>query len=310
MGGSSYVQAFLRGGLPPSTLKSVNKDSTAAIARLFCNVSFWKLLTLMQWPVGKALAAVLLLGKPVGQLYRELLAVVRRIQGFLLAPVRARWARSIVGRRRELRAWHVLAGMWTVDSIHIHTHPAAGAAAAALCARLARALHQLTDPRARLIRAWTARQAASLTYADWCAAAMRLDELRGIDRMHQWRADTRLYDRRLLQTRLAHLRDVLARGDIREIVFAVRVDLLRNLGNITNSELHENNPLVPEPIQEYIKEVQAALRFITEYSGPDFPAADKLNFLRETRHAFGRTALVLSGGGGPRRLSSGALRFV
>lgn len=127
---------------------------------------------------------------------------------------------------------------------------------------------------------------------------MRLDELRGIDRMRQWRADTRLYDRRLLQTRLAHLRDVLDRGDIREIVFAVRVDLLRNLGNITNSELHENNPLVPEPIQEYIKEVQAALRFITEYSGPDFPAADKLNFLRETRHAFGRTALVLSGGGG------------
>ena len=29
----------------------------------------------------------------------------------------------------------------------------------------------------------------------------------------------------------------------------------------------------------------------------DMSLEDKLNFLRETRHAFGRTALVLSGGG-------------
>lgn len=75
-------------------------------------MSFWKLLTLMEWPVGKALAAVLLVGKPVGQLYRELVAIVRRLQGFLLAPVRTRWARHIAGRRRELRTWHLLAGVW------------------------------------------------------------------------------------------------------------------------------------------------------------------------------------------------------
>lgn len=29
----------------------------------------------------------------------------------------------------------------------------------------------------------------------------------------------------------------------------------------------------------------------------ELPLEDKLNFLREARHAFGRTALVLSGGG-------------
>lgn len=33
------------------------------------------------------------------------------------------------------------------------------------------------------------------------------------------------------------------------------------------------------------------------HSSPEVTLTDKLTFLRETRHAFGRTALVLSGGG-------------
>jgi TAG lipase / steryl ester hydrolase / phospholipase A2 / LPA acyltransferase len=61
------------------------------------------------------------------------------------------------------------------------------------------------------------------------------------------------------------------------------------------SELHENFPVVPEPIREYIDEVKLHLQHITESDGLDLPT--KLDFLRETRHAFGRTALVLSGGG-------------
>ena len=63
------------------------------------------------------------------------------------------------------------------------------------------------------------------------------------------------------------------------------------------SELHEHFPTVPEPIREYIEEVQKHLEAVTQYDGPDMSLEDKLNFLRETRHAFGRTALVLSGGG-------------
>jgi TAG lipase/steryl ester hydrolase/phospholipase A2/LPA acyltransferase len=54
---------------------------------------------------------------------------------------------------------------------------------------------------------------------------------------------------------------------------------------------------VPEPIREYIDEVRLHLETLTNYEGPDLSLEDKLNFLRETRHAFGRTALVLSGGG-------------
>lgn len=63
------------------------------------------------------------------------------------------------------------------------------------------------------------------------------------------------------------------------------------------SELHEHFPVVPEIIREYIEEVQRHLEAITDYEGADLSPGDKLRFLRETRHAFGRTALVLSGGG-------------
>ena len=37
------------------------------------------------------------------------------------------------------------------------------------------------------------------------------------------------------QERLAYLRRVRARGDVAEMMFAMRSDLLRNLGNMTNS---------------------------------------------------------------------------
>jgi hypothetical protein len=36
------------------------------------------------------------------------------------------------------------------------------------------------------------------------------------------------------QERLAYLRRVHASGDVAEVAFAVRADLLRNLGNMTN----------------------------------------------------------------------------
>ena len=54
---------------------------------------------------------------------------------------------------------------------------------------------------------------------------------------------------------------------------------------------------MPPPIREYTQEVQHHLEYLTNYEGLELPLSDKLSFLRETRHAFGRTALVLSGGG-------------
>lgn len=59
--------------------------------------------------------------------------------------------------------------------------------------------------------------------------------------------------------------------------------------------LHEGSPLMPDVIRDYIAEMKLHLEYLTRQ--PELPLEEKLGFLRETRHTFGRSALVLSGGG-------------
>ena len=140
------------------------------------------------------------------------------------------------------------------------------------------------------------KMAASKSYFEWSINAAKLDRLDGTDEEARWRSETKLYDRRLLQDKISHLRAVnSSNSTVRERMFAVRADLLRNLGNMASSALHEHFPLVPIAIREYIDEVRTHLEDITH--SPELPLPEKAAFLKETRHAFGRTALVLSGGG-------------
>ena len=60
---------------------------------------------------------------------------------------------------------------------------------------------------------------------------------------------------------------------------------------------HLHEPLwgVPRAMREYIDETRAQLRVIAQEH--DVPIQEKLAFLQETRHCFGRAALLMSGGG-------------
>lgn len=139
----------------------------------------------------------------------------------------------------------------------------------------------------------------SKSYYEWSIHMAKLDALDGFHEKEKVALENQLYDRNLLQDKIMHLRRVResSRGGVGalEQMYAVRTDLVRNLGNMANSALSEHFPIVPGPIREYIDEVRLHLEQIT-YS-PDVSLRDKSAFLRETRHAFGRTALVLSGGG-------------
>lgn len=50
---------------------------------------------------------------------------------------------------------------------------------------------------------------------------------------------------------------------MREVMFALRTDLIRNIANIAKSQLHEHYYEVPAPIREYIQEVKAQLALLT-----------------------------------------------
>ncbi|RLN39038.1 triacylglycerol lipase SDP1-like isoform X1 [Panicum miliaceum] len=53
---------------------------------------------------------------------------------------------------------------------------------------------------------------------------------------------------------------------------------------------------VPKLIKEYIDEVSTQLKMVCEFDTDELLLEEKLAFVQETRHAFGRTALLLSGG--------------
>jgi len=53
---------------------------------------------------------------------------------------------------------------------------------------------------------------------------------------------------------------------------------------------------VPRLIKEYIEEVSTQLKMVCDSDSDELPLQEKLAFMHETRHAFGRTALLLSGG--------------
>lgn len=131
---------------------------------------------------------------------------------------------------------------------------------------------------------------SALTYEEWAHAAKMLDK--GAPRMNE----SDLYDEELVRNKLQELRHRREEGSLRDIVFCMRADLLRNLGNMCNPELHKERLQVPKLIKEYIDEVSTQLKMVCDFDSDELLLEEKLAFMHETRHAFGRTALLLSGG--------------
>ena len=112
-----------------------------------------------------------------------------------------------------------------------------------------------------------------------------------------WSRGQPTYDRELVEEQLRALRAQRASGNVEEMMFGLRADILRNLGNMSDVGRHLHEPLwgVPRAMREYIDETRAQLRVIAQEH--DVPIQEKLAFLQETRHCFGRAALLMSGGG-------------
>lgn len=137
---------------------------------------------------------------------------------------------------------------------------------------------------------WRNMMRAALTYEEWAHAAKMLDK----ETVKMNKSD--LYDEELVRNKLQELRQRREEGSLRDIIFCMRADLVRNLGNMCNPELHKGKLQVPRLIKEYIDEVSTQLRMVCNSDSDELSLEEKLSFMHETRHAFGRTALLLSGG--------------
>ncbi|KAL8041347.1 hypothetical protein ABFX02_10G159300 [Erythranthe guttata] len=137
---------------------------------------------------------------------------------------------------------------------------------------------------------WRNMMRAALNYDEWAHAAKMLDK----ESLKMNESD--LYDEELVRNKLQELRHRRQEGSLRDIIFCMRADLVRNMGNMCNSELHKGRLHVPKLIKEYIDEVTTQLRMVCDSDSEELLLEEKLAFMHETRHAFGRTALLLSGG--------------
>lgn len=118
---------------------------------------------------------------------------------------------------------------------------------------------------------------------------------------------SKYYDYRLINERLNSLITAREDGNLNALVNLLRSGLVRNLGNITSPTLYNRSFAGTKYlIEEYITQIAEAVEDITHL--PTTPPSDgngapigltnqmKLDFIHDTRQAFGRSTLVLQGG--------------
>ncbi|HEY0975167.1 MAG TPA: DUF3336 domain-containing protein [Solimonas sp.] len=134
-------------------------------------------------------------------------------------------------------------------------------------------------------------------YGDWREIASDLDRLEGAD---TWKQDetSEDYDYLLIRERLARMRELRKHADARQLAFELYEGLHGNLGNMSNAALYGYARVgTKRLIEEYVVEVARCLDFLCAGDFADFGFEDKIQFFKRTATAFGRSALMLSGGG-------------
>jgi TAG lipase/steryl ester hydrolase/phospholipase A2/LPA acyltransferase len=140
------------------------------------------------------------------------------------------------------------------------------------------------------------------TYDEWKAAATELDALEGHD---PWKDedDSPEYDAALVAAHLKELDDARMSCDVRRIHFQLRTTLTRDLGGIGALRLYKHSHIgtkkLIERYNESAEKTLAALLDVSAKQGDQSPFTPRqlLDQIKYTRASFGRSALLLSGGG-------------
>ncbi|OAQ72429.1 patatin-like serine hydrolase [Pochonia chlamydosporia 170] len=144
------------------------------------------------------------------------------------------------------------------------------------------------------------------SFEDWEEAALHLDSLLGLD---LWRNNptSKYYDWRLITERVHSLAIAREENHFQQLVNLLRSGLVRNLGNIAVPKLYNRSfSGTKYLIEEYISQVAETVEdistlpttFISNSQGGGSVLTNqmKLDFIHDTRQAFGRSTLVLQGG--------------
>jgi len=152
--------------------------------------------------------------------------------------------------------------------------------------------------RRRELDAAAQRLAGARHYNDWLAAAQEHDALSGLAR---WRNEEQssLYDSAELRVRHDRLRELIAAGNVHELLYVLNEGIHGNLCGMGRPVLY-NRALsgTKRLIDDYVNTVVEALRCIEAAGEREIPLPEKVDFFRRASHCYGRSALMMSGGAG------------
>ncbi|OQR87809.1 patatin-like phospholipase [Achlya hypogyna] len=158
------------------------------------------------------------------------------------------------------------------------------------------------------------------TLAEREAVGSELDVIEGHDK---WRKDPAdgLFHFERVQKKIAMYRRLLSEKDVLGIMFALRAGLLRKHWGLGSPSLYGvshigTKHIVDEYMETILESMDLVLRAhgnerggsFDDVSKQEISVDNKLAFFSETRHAFGRSALMLSGGGGLGLYHSGIIK--
>jgi TAG lipase/steryl ester hydrolase/phospholipase A2/LPA acyltransferase len=137
----------------------------------------------------------------------------------------------------------------------------------------------------------------AVSYDEWFAAAEKHDAASG---MSEWRLEepSDLYDHAQIRYRLDRLRKFRKSKDWSGLLYALNEGIHGNMGGMGKSVLYRQAKSGTKVlIEQYIQEIDEALRLLAELPERVIPVQQKLDFFYRSNVCYGRSALMLSGGG-------------
>lgn len=144
------------------------------------------------------------------------------------------------------------------------------------------------------------RMSNAETREHWEAAAKELDVLEG-NKVWRFHTSSDCFDASIIQTRLAQLDEAREKGDVKQMLLQVRTALSRDLGGMDNIKLYKHSHFgTKDLIERYVNSALDTLRVLVATINGRIPdgieTKDILEQVMYARQAFGKTALLLSGG--------------
>ncbi|KAK2597102.1 hypothetical protein N8I77_012970 [Diaporthe amygdali] len=154
--------------------------------------------------------------------------------------------------------------------------------------------------------------------SQWTSAAQELDLLEG---NHVWKSEENgvdgIYRPDVVRERIRELDGARTACDIRRMLHLVRTALSRELGGLGNIDLYKHTYLgTKDLIEQYVQSAVKTIEDLVEKSGypgalpDDLDHNDILEALVQTRQSYGRSALLLSGGGTFGMMHAGVLKAI